>query len=81
MFIRMLKDPTFDVEKMQSLRTGIMAGAQCPIDVMEKTLAFAPEMTIAYGMTEVCTTSILVDLLQLIVLVVPKYYCIMLLIE
>ncbi|ETW07637.1 hypothetical protein, variant 1 [Aphanomyces invadans] len=52
MFIRMLNDPTFDVAKMKSLRTGIMAGAQCPIDVMEKVLAFAPEMTIGYGMTE-----------------------------
>ncbi|RHX96678.1 hypothetical protein DYB25_009540 [Aphanomyces astaci] len=52
MFIRMLNDSTFDVRKMASLRTGIMAGAQCPVDVMAKVMAFAPEMTIAYGMTE-----------------------------
>ncbi|CAK4084382.1 unnamed protein product [Aphanomyces euteiches] len=53
MFIRMLNDPTFNLEKMKStLRTGVMAGAQCPVDVMENVLEFAPEMTIGYGMTE-----------------------------
>jgi len=39
---------------LSSLRTGIMAGAPCPVDVMRRVLTemHCPEMTIAYGQTE-----------------------------
>src|SRR5260370_4147326 len=42
-----------------SLRTGIMAGARCPVEVMKKvqTAMHIPEMTIAYGMTETSPVS------------------------
>lgn len=30
-----------------------MAGAPCPMDVMQRVMKFAPDITIAYGMTEV----------------------------
>jgi len=53
MFIRVLNTPSFELDRVKSLRKGIMAGAPCPIDVMRKVMTFAPEMTICYGMTEV----------------------------
>ncbi|EQC39800.1 hypothetical protein SDRG_03223 [Saprolegnia diclina VS20] len=52
MFIRMLNSPTFHLDRVKTLRTGIMAGAPCPIEIMQEVLTFAPEMTIGYGMTE-----------------------------
>ncbi len=53
MWIAELEHPDFDKYDMSSLRTGIMAGAPCPIEVMRKvTEKMAPEVTIAYGQTE-----------------------------
>ncbi|MDA0834075.1 MAG: AMP-binding protein [Planctomycetota bacterium] len=54
MFIAMLNHPTFDSEKLTSLRTGIMAGSPCPIEIMKRVVddMGASEITIAYGLTE-----------------------------
>ncbi|EEG77431.1 AMP-binding protein [Dethiobacter alkaliphilus] len=53
MWIAELDHPDFAKYDMSSLRTGIMAGSPCPIEVMRKvTDKMAPEVTIAYGQTE-----------------------------
>jgi fatty-acyl-CoA synthase len=54
MFTAMLEDATFAQHDLSSLRTGIMAGAPCPIETMHKVVArmHMREVTIAYGMTE-----------------------------
>ena len=54
MFIGMLGHPDFDDFDLSSLRTGIMAGTPCPIDVMRKVVdkMGTRDITIAYGMTE-----------------------------
>jgi fatty-acyl-CoA synthase len=54
MFIAMLESPCFDELDLTSLRTGVMAGAPCPVEVMKRVVneMHAEEMTIAYGMTE-----------------------------
>ncbi len=54
MFIGELEHPEFDKFDLSTLRTGIMAGSPCPIEVMKKvnTLMHANEITIAYGQTE-----------------------------
>ncbi|MBS4032669.1 MAG: AMP-binding protein [Clostridiales bacterium] len=53
MWIAELEHPEFRNYDMTSLRTGIMAGAPCPIEVMRKVVEkMAPEVTIAYGQTE-----------------------------
>jgi fatty-acyl-CoA synthase len=54
MFIAELEDPTFAGRDLKSLRTGIMAGAPCPIEIMRKVIdqMGAREVTIAYGQTE-----------------------------
>jgi fatty-acyl-CoA synthase len=54
MFIAELEDATFPGRDLRSLRTGIMAGAPCPIEIMRKVIdqMGAREMTIAYGQTE-----------------------------
>jgi len=54
MFIAQLDHPAFDRFDLSSLRTGIMAGAPCPIEVMRRVVdrMGAREMTIAYGLTE-----------------------------
>jgi fatty-acyl-CoA synthase len=54
MFIAELDHTAFDNFDLSSLRTGIMAGAPCPIEVMRKVVdrMGAREMTIAYGLTE-----------------------------
>lgn len=54
MFIAELEDPTFAGRDLKSLRTGIMAGAPCPIEIMRKVIDLmgAREVTIAYGQTE-----------------------------
>jgi fatty-acyl-CoA synthase len=54
MFTAMLEDATFAQHDLSSLRTGIMAGAPCPIETMRKVVArmHMREVTIAYGMTE-----------------------------
>ncbi len=54
MFGAMLEHPDFDRHDLASLRTGIMAGAPCPIETMRKVIArmHMRQVTIAYGMTE-----------------------------
>jgi fatty-acyl-CoA synthase len=54
MFIAQLQDPSLPSRKIKTLRTGIMAGAPCPIEVMRQLgdKLGATEMTIAYGQTE-----------------------------
>lgn len=54
MFIAQLHHPEFRRFDLSSLRTGIMAGAPCPIDIMRRVAGemHCPEMTIAYGQTE-----------------------------
>jgi fatty-acyl-CoA synthase len=59
MFIGELEHPRFQEFDFSSLRTGIMAGSPCPVEVMKKvqTVMHIPEMTIAYGMTETSPVS------------------------
>ncbi len=59
MFVAMLDSPEFDRHDLSSLRTGIMAGSPCPIEVMKKVIArmHMREVTIAYGMTETSPVS------------------------
>ena len=54
MFIRELEHPEFSQVDLRSLRTGIMAGSPCPIEVMKQVVEkmHCREMTIAYGLTE-----------------------------
>lgn len=54
MFIAELEHPRFREFDLSSLRTGIMAGAPCPVDVMRRVVTdmHCSEMTIAYGQTE-----------------------------
>ncbi len=54
MFIAELEHPEFGSFDLSSLRTGIMAGSNCPIEVMKKVInqMNASEITIAYGQTE-----------------------------
>lgn len=54
MFIAELNEPDFDQYDLSSLRTGIMAGSTCPIEVMKAVTEKmgASEITIAYGQTE-----------------------------
>lgn len=59
MFIAELDHPDFAQFDLSSLRTGIMAGAPCPIEVMKRVLAemHMSQVTIAYGMTETSPVS------------------------
>jgi len=59
MFIAELEHQRFKEFDFSSLRTGIMAGSPCPVEVMKKvqTTMHIPEMTIAYGMTETSPVS------------------------
>jgi len=59
MFIAELGLPDFERYDLSTLRTGIMAGASCPIEVMRQvtTKMHMPEVTIAYGMTETSPVS------------------------
>ena len=59
MFIAELGHPDFASYDLSSLRTGIMAGAACPIEVMKRVLSdmHMSEVTIAYGMTETSPVS------------------------
>jgi fatty-acyl-CoA synthase len=59
MFIGMLAHPDFDQHDLSSLRTGIMAGAPCPIEIMRRVVEHMRmrEVTIAYGMTETSPVS------------------------
>jgi fatty-acyl-CoA synthase len=59
MFIAELEHPEFAGYDLTSLRTGIMAGAPCPIEVMKRVLRdmHMEQVTIAYGMTETSPVS------------------------
>ncbi len=59
MFIAQLDHPEFASFNLKSLRTGIMAGAPCPIEVMKRVNSQMNmrEVTIAYGMTETSPVS------------------------
>jgi len=54
MFNAMLQEPAFAQHDLSSLRTGIMAGAPCPIELMRKVIVqmHMRQITIGYGMTE-----------------------------
>ncbi len=54
MFIAMYTHPMFKMFDMSSLRTGIMAGTVCPIEVMKRVVAdmHVTEITSVYGLTE-----------------------------
>ena len=54
MFIAQLEDPSLPSRDVSSLRTGIMAGSPCPIEIMRQVIdrLDARELTIAYGQTE-----------------------------
>jgi fatty-acyl-CoA synthase len=60
MFISQLEHPSFGRVRLDSLRTGIMAGAPCPIEVMRQVTErmHVPEVTICYGMTETSPVSL-----------------------
>lgn len=59
MFIAMLADPDFAQRDLSSLRTGIMAGSVCPVEVMKRCIddLHMAEVAIAYGMTETSPVS------------------------
>jgi fatty-acyl-CoA synthase len=59
MFIAELDHPDFDKFDLTSLRTGMMAGSPCPIEIMRQCIEkmHLTEMTIGYGMTETSPVS------------------------
>ncbi|MFZ2298695.1 MAG: AMP-binding protein [Aquabacterium sp.] len=59
MFIAELDHPRFAEFDLSTLRTGIMAGSPCPIEVMKRVVRdmHMAEVTIAYGMTETSPVS------------------------
>ncbi|HZZ63369.1 MAG TPA: AMP-binding protein [Roseiarcus sp.] len=59
MFIAMLDHPEFGRFDLRTLRTGIMAGSPCPVEVMRRVVErmHMREVTIAYGMTETSPVS------------------------
>jgi fatty-acyl-CoA synthase len=59
MFIAQLDHPGCSGDRLESLRTGIMAGSPCPVEVMRQVIdrMHMPEVTIAYGMTETSPVS------------------------
>jgi fatty-acyl-CoA synthase len=54
MFIAELDHPEFSRFDFSSLRTGVMAGAPCPIEVMKRVVSqmHCPQMSVMYGQTE-----------------------------
>jgi fatty-acyl-CoA synthase len=77
MFIAELEHPRFREFDLTSLRTGIMAGSPCPIDVMRRVVRemHCSELTIVYGLTETSpgiTQTTPDDLLELRVTTVGK---------
>jgi fatty-acyl-CoA synthase len=63
MFIAQLGHPNFSTTNFDSLRTGLMAGSPCPVEVMKQVTAqmHMPEVGIAYGMTETSPVSTQTD--------------------
>jgi len=59
MFIAELADPDFDTYNLSTLRTGIMAGSPCPVEVMKQVIdrMGMTEVSICYGMTETSPVS------------------------
>jgi fatty-acyl-CoA synthase len=59
MFIAELEHPEFSTFDLSSLRTGVMAGSPCPVEVMKKvnTMMNMREVEICYGMTETSPVS------------------------
>jgi fatty-acyl-CoA synthase len=59
MFIAELAEPGFDDYDLSSLRTGIMAGSPCPVEVMKQVIERMgmAEVSICYGMTETSPVS------------------------
>ncbi|WP_026926339.1 AMP-binding protein [Granulicoccus phenolivorans] len=59
MFIAMQSHPDFATFDLSSLRTGIMAGSPCPVEVMKRCITEMgmTEVSIAYGMTETSPVS------------------------
>jgi len=59
MFIAELDHPRFKEFDLSTLRTGIMAGSPCPIEVMKRVVSemHLEQITIAYGMTETSPVS------------------------
>ena len=59
MFIAMQNHPSFADHDLSTLRTGIMAGATCPVEVMKRCVddMHMAEVSIAYGMTETSPVS------------------------
>jgi fatty-acyl-CoA synthase len=59
MFIAELALPDFSSYDLSTLRTGIMAGSPCPVEVMKRVVAemHMTEVTICYGMTETSPVS------------------------
>ena len=77
MFIAELDHPRFAEFDLSTLRTGIMAGAPCPVEVMKRVMSemHLPEITIACGMTEtspVCNMTEVDDPLEMRVGTVGK---------
>ncbi|MBP0621187.1 AMP-binding protein [Cupriavidus sp. LEh25] len=60
MFIAVLEHPEFAKFDLSSLRTGIMAGAPCPVEIMRRIIddLHMQEITFAYGMTETSPISL-----------------------
>ncbi len=60
MFIAELADPNFEAYDLSSLRTGIMAGSPCPVEVMKQVIERMgmAEVSICYGMTETSPVSL-----------------------
>ena len=63
MFVAALEHADFARFDLAALRTGIMAGAPCPIEVMRRVVSdmHLPDITIAYGMTETSPISFQTD--------------------
>jgi fatty-acyl-CoA synthase len=59
MFIAELEHPDFGSHDFSSLRTGIMAGSPCPVEIMKQVIdrMHMTEVTICYGMTETSPVS------------------------
>jgi len=77
MFIAELGHPEFKDFDLTSLRTGMMAGAPCPVEIMKRVMCemHCPELTIGYGQTEstpVVTMSGLNDPIEIRVSTVGK---------
>ena len=59
MFIAELNHPDFESYELSSLRTGIMGGSPCPVEIMKQVISRMgmTEVTICYGMTETSPVS------------------------